>query len=596
MRQSGFTLRAVVLGLFFALLNTCINTYLGINFGIGISMGVLAVLIAYALLNRLSTSRLSLRELSLIYIISTSSLSAYWVLGIAIFAVERFEDASFPSWLLPPREIVANKILSIQYWLPPIAMLFTLEMLSTILGLVFCYVIGNDLASEERMIFPNIAMSVSLIHACDRGGELVNKAMKALVIGLIVTLLIKISSFILSKDLMTINLSPYLPYNIPLIISFNLGLMALGYILSANTSLSLMVTGMALYTLISPILCSRGIIESSPDINKLYNSILFKFSLSPALGIFLLGNAILSILLALKKYSSKREATYTGKSFLYLYSSLWRRILSNRKLLLVCLIPTSIIFALAYILNPLSPSSRYLSLIFVSYALFLASFIEFTILTKMAGETGMTMGILGIVLYDLPILMSGYSGYSAYLALPYFKPSTWTGPSVVGLMKYSDILELRFRDIVKGKLIGWLPTFILSALLTLFLWKEFGFGTPDMPALGLIPSLMYIRMLATRSITGGGILNLRSFIIGGAVGALLEMLTPVSSMGIALGLLLPPQYAIPIGIGGLVRLYTDRKYGTKYFREEGLLLASGVMAGSMVIDVIMTIIATFIKL
>lgn len=593
--RRSFTFRSVIIGLFFAILGTCVNTYLGINFGMGIGLSVIAILISYFLFSK-AEEQVSLKEISIVYLISTSSLQAYWVLGTAIFMTEYFKDVSFPGWLLPPNEVVYAKSLDLHYWILPIFTLFCLELISTGLGLIISLVLGEDLASEERMVFPNIAMSASLIKACTRGGETVRLVTITMILGSCITLFLRLISLITGKETTLINLSPYLPYGSVLLISLNLGFIALGYILSAEVSLSLLASGLFLYLLLLPFLCLKGIVMYSQDINQLYNSLLFNFSISPALGMLLLGGISLSILNMVKeKILRKEEEKATRKGLIELYKVLWERILVNKYLRYLVFALLALTLILAYILNPLDPFPRYVSPLFVLYAALLASFLEFIILTRMAGETGMTMGVLGIMLYDVPILVSGYRGYIAYMALSYFKPSPWTGPSVVGLIKYSDLLGIDYRDIIKGKLLGWVPTFLLSALLTLLLWKNLGFATSEMPSLGLIQAALYIRMLATGSLTGGGLLDVRLFMMGGLLGALLEVVTPISLTGLAMGLLLPPQYMIPIGIGGFLRLYTDRVYGRGYFRERGLLIATGFMASSMVVEILVLLLTSLFK-
>ena len=589
----GFTLRATFIGLCFATLGVCVNTYLGINFGMGISLGVIAVLVAFSLFSR-SSGNESLKEVSIVYLISTSFLQAYWVLGASIYMIERFNDVVLPAWLIPPKEVILAKSLDLRYWAIPLFTLFCLQLISTGLGLIMSLVLGEDLASEERMVFPNIAMSASLIEACFKGGESVRRVAIAIILGLGVTLSIRLLSALTGVNLMLINLSYYLPYGSVLALSLNLGFMAMGYIISASVSLSLMASGLVLYLLLLPILSSKGMVSFSYELNELYNSLIFGFSASPALGMLLIGSACLSLLAMLERRlmgaKSKKEL---GRGFGELYRVMWNRILRNKGLLYLVTSLLLLIFILAYVLNPLEPFPPLSSLAFVLYSVFLASFLEFVMLTKMAGETGMTMGVLGIMLYDIPVFLSGYRGYSAYLALSYFRPSPWTGPSVVGLIKYKDMLGIDKSDIVKGKLIGWIPTFLLSAALTLLLWKNLGFGTSTMPSLGLLQTALYVRMLATGSLTGGGTLDPRSFILGGLIGALLEVLTPMSMMGLAIGLLLPPHYVTAMGIGGLVRLYTDRRYGKEYFREKGLLISTGLMASSMIADILMSMLFAF---
>lgn len=93
-------------------------------------------------------------------------------------------------------------------------------------------------------------------------------------------------------------------------------------------------------------------------------------------------------------------------------------------------------------------------------------------------------------------------------------------------------------------------------------------------------------MFGERTISG--ILDPTTFLAGGIIGAVLEAFTPASLMGIALGMLLPPFYGIPFGIGGIIRLYTDHKYGKDFFQKKGMLAASGLIAGGIITQVIMS--------
>ncbi|RLG49963.1 MAG: hypothetical protein DRO00_09355, partial [Thermoproteota archaeon] len=202
-----------------------------------------------------------------------------------------------------------------------------------------------------------------------------------------------------------------------------------------------------------------------------------------------------------------------------------------------------------------------------------------------------SMGTTGIILYDMPVFTMGYRGYTGYMVAPYFRPNPWTAPSVTGLVKYKDSLDVSVKDIVKAKLIGWLPTFAISALVTIALWRYLGFGNEQMPAAGLLQSSIYVRMLATGDVRGT--VDPSLFVAGGIIGAILEVATPLSMTGLAMGMILPPNYIIPIALGGFARLITDRKLGKKWYKERGMLIATGILTSSILSQVIMTILMTF---
>ena len=587
-----FTLRAVAIGLFFAALTTVMNAYLGINFGMGFGFGVVTIIVSYAILHKMLGGS-SRGELGVAYIISTSTLVAHWILGLAIFLAERYQDVSFPSWLYPPN---TDPSLGFGVWLRPILTLFSLELMATTLGLVISVLLSSEFISSEKMVFPNYAVSASLIDACIKGGGEARLVGISALAGLVIT----VSQYALSAfgiNLVNINLTPYLPKGAVFAITLSLGFAAVGYIISAQVSLSLLLSGLLTYLILAPYLVSHGIVEYSESIQEFYNNMIFGFSISPAIGMLILGGFGLSFLFFLRgkvirrKGDEKEEEKGDGSlGYAHLYKTLWRRILRNKKIASIFFTLLSALLVAAYVLNPFYPLPRWFSVAFAAYASFVASFIEIVILTKMTGETGMSMGTTGIILYDMPVFTMGYRGYTGYMVAPYFRPNPWTAPSVTGLVKYKDSLDVSVKDIVKAKLIGWLPTFAISALVTIALWRYLGFGNEQMPAAGLLQSSIYVRMLATGDVRGT--VDPSLFVAGGIIGAVLEVATPLSMTGLAMGMILPPNYIVPIALGGFARLITDRKLGKKWYKERGMLIATGILTSSILSQVIMTILMT----
>ena len=205
----------------------------------------------------------------------------------------------------------------------------------------------------------------------------------------------------------------------------------------------------------------------------------------------------------------------------------------------------------------------------------------------------MSMGTMSIFLYDLPIFSSGYRGYPGYWSYPFFRPSPWVSNGTLPYLKYREQFDVSWRDILKAKVAGWVPTMLFSIAFTLILWKYVGFGNAMMPAVSLIQMKVYLKMLATGNIVGT--INPWMFITGGIIGASLEGFTPVSMLGIGMGMLLPPHYIVPFGLGGVIRWYTDRRYGKELYEEKGRLIVTGLMASSLIVQVIMTILTNFAR-
>jgi hypothetical protein len=596
--NGGVKSRAILLGILLAILFSAVNGYLSINLGMSFSYGAVAVLLAYSLFHRLGGGSCR-RELSFVLISSASTMGIYQSFALVIYMLQTEGDVSFPSWMGPPKEAVLAGSLDLGYWITPIAMIVATTAMTLIVGVIFTYLLREEFIRSERMIWPTNAANASLVDACMTGGGSARLVGVAALIGFTATLLQNLPSF-WGYDLTMVNLSRFFPKGTLFAISLSVAFTAIGYMVNVKTSLSFMAAGLITNLVIAPYLLSIGFVEYSPNIMAYYNELLFKFSIGPALGILLLGGILLSVFVLVKRRFSKDptpQGPDAGQSlgYLDLYKILIRRLVSNRKYLVIVLSIACINFGLVWFLNPFSPLPRVYSLLITAYIFFIGSFIEFVLIAKMAGETGMSMGVMSIFLYDVPIFGTGYRGYPGYWSYPFFRPSPWLSSGILPYVKYREQYEVSWRDIMRAKIVGWAPTMLFSIGFTLVLWKYVGFGTPMMPAVSLIQNKVYLTVMATGGGVGttGGIFPI-TFVAGGILGALLEVFTPVSMMGLGMGMILPPHYIVPFGLGGIIRWYTDRRYSREFYDEKGRLIVTGLMASSLIVQVIMTVLTNFV--
>jgi len=392
-----------------------------------------------------------------------------------------------------------------------------------------------------------------------------------------------------------VDFSPYLPQGFLFGLALNVAFIALGYFIGAPVALSILIGSLASYVIISPILVNQGIVGYSPDSMQLYMDLLYKFMMSPGVGMMLMAGIFLSVMgmirarfrKATTNSSDAQERKGSTLGYGELFKFFFHSLITNKWLLFGFAGTAMPIIVFAYYINFLYPFPPVVSMIFALFFLLAASFFDFVIITKMAGEAGMSTGIQSIIFYELPLFAAGYKGYTGYIAQP-GRSDPFIGSSIVGYAKVKDMLNMDLKSVVKAILIGWLPSFVSSLVFILVMWRTVGFGTPLMPCVSFIQNRLIYQMFAERTVTG--ILDPATFLAGGVIGAFLESFTPVSFIGLALGMLLPPFYGIPFGIGGIVRLYTDRKYGKEFFKEKGMLAASGLIAGGIITQVIMSII------
>ena len=586
--------RALILGAFMALIFSAINGYLSINMGWNFGYGAVAVMIGYSLFHRVQGGTCR-RELSFLLITSVSQMGVYQTLGFILYMLETEPLATYPTWIAPPLEVIQAKDLSLQHWIGPIAFLVIALTISLIAGLIYYTILRDELIRNPKMVWPNESATTKLVDACMTGGGSARLVAVSAVIGFTITLLQHLST-LWGLDLTTIDLSGLLPPGCILVISLSIGFTSIGYLISPNTSLSLLASGMISYLIVTPALVRRGLLEPTGDIMEIYNQYLVNYAIGPAIGILLLGGILLSVVILAKNRLTKKgtdENTDNGETgYLELYRVLIQGILGNKTYLVAIIAIFTLLASLAYTLNPFAPLPPMFAVAFTAYSFFIAGFLEAIFITKMQAETGMGMGISSILLYDLPIFTAGYRAFTGYFVYPYLRPYPWLSGGTLPYYKYRDETRVTWRDIMVAKIIGWIPTFIFSVFFTLILWKYVGFGTPMMPAVGLIQSKVYITMLATGNVSA--VMNPWTFLAGGVMGALLEVFTPISMMGLGMGLIFPPHYIIPFGVGGLIRLYTDRRYGKEFYEEKGRLIVTGLMASGLIVQVFMTILSNFL--
>lgn len=590
-KQGFIQPRAVILGAFLSVVFSAINGYLSINMGWSFGYGAVAVMIGYTLFHRMMGGSCR-RELSFLLIASVSSMAIYNTLSFILYMSETQPNVDFPGWFSPPREVILAKDLSLHYWIKPLSFLLFSSFTIMIAAVVISTVLRDALNRSDKMVWPTQAANTKLVDACMNGGGSAKLVAKAALIGFLFTLLQYIPAF-WGMDLTMLDLSGLLPRGAFLVVSLSLAFASIGYLINLKTSLTLLGTGLFAYLAVSPALVRSGLMDYTPDVMAYYNDYLFKYLISPSIGVLLLGGILLSVVMLLKsKLTSKPEKDDGTMGYIELFAEMIRGLRSQPRLLAVLLGIFTLMCAGAWVLNPFSPLPRWFAVAFAFYSFFLAGFAEMVFVSKMQGETGMGMGFISMLLYDIPLFSAGYRGFTGYWTYSYLRANPWLPGGALPYYKYREETQVSWWDIILAKVVGWIPTSVFSIWLTLMLWKYVGFGTPMMPAVQLIQSKIYVEMLATGNITAT--IKPLLFIAGGVAGALLEVFTPISMMGIGMGMFLPPHYIIPLGVGGLARLYTDRKYGKEFYKEKGRLIVTGLMASSLLVQVFMTILTNFL--
>lgn len=212
----------------------------------------------------------------------------------------------------------------------------------------------------------------------------------------------------------------------------------------------------------------------------------------------------------------------------------------------------------------------------------LGVWIMVSVAAKMTGETdidpleqfGIIIGLLAIAIFS--ILGLGFDYLSVFLVVCFVSIASAIAGDIGHDYKSAQILGTRVKDIIKVDMIavivaGLLAPFVLNMIITSYQEELF---TPSMPA----PQAQMV---------AGSIFGFShpvAFFVGFLIAFvwivlenILKKRMPILPMIFGIGLFLGPTLGILLAIGGLIRLFTDRKKPKIY--QTGVILAAGIMGG-----------------
>lgn len=140
----------------------------------------------------------------------------------------------------------------------------------------------------------------------------------------------------------------------------------------------------------------------------------------------------------------------------------------------------------------------------------------------------------------------------------------------------------RYQQI--GQLLGVLTSAAFVCFAVLLLGRAYGFGTEEIPA----PQATLMKLVIE------GVLDQTlpwALVAIGAAITLVVAALRLPALAFAVGVYLPVAAMVPIFIGGLVRLWTDRRRNAKARADEGVLLGSGLVGGEGLVGLVIAGIA-----
>ena len=143
-----------------------------------------------------------------------------------------------------------------------------------------------------------------------------------------------------------------------------------------------------------------------------------------------------------------------------------------------------------------------------------------------------------------------------------------------------------------GELVGVLTSAVFIGLVVLRLHRGLGIGSDHLPAPQATLMALVVKGVLTQQLPWGLVL------IGVLIAAVVELLG-IPSLPFAVGLYLPLAMTTPIMAGGAVRWWLDKRTPAaeiKDRREQGVLYASGLIAGSALVGMGLGLIMSFDRL
>jgi uncharacterized oligopeptide transporter (OPT) family protein len=595
----ALTARGICLAIILNVVYTLINSYLGLNFGLGLGFGIITVLVAYVLFQR-GAGGSNRQEITTTMVASTGFVM-YYLLSISIYIQAYIPDANLPWWLVPSQAVLLYGTMFDPAWIAPIIFHIGFVVGGTLLGIVIALAISDLVASRKKATFPFYMASGVTIDTCMKEGQETRFMFKWLGIGVALTFIQGVINLLVEPMGLSVtewDFTPLLPLGFALGLMLNISLMAVSYIIDPKVSVTMLFAGIATYLVLTPLLVVTGqfipfTAGQPPTGLNFYYNFLFQFALSPALGMMLLSGFVT---LGINKLRARRKsAEQTPKledesaipeslGFGEYTRGIFQGLERKPSLAASALTMVGFFVILTGVLEIFSPYPIGINILLALVFMVPMAIIDIFILIKFVGEAGLGMGLQRLAFYEVPLTTTGLVGFLPFLAYP--RINSFGTTDLLGNLRIGQITKTPRRAILTAQLLKILPGSITSVLFVLAVWYFIGFPTEAFPGVGVLMGFAIVSVFATRGMGTG--INLITLVGGGLLSGLFAAFTPISPLGMALALLLPPSYFIPFSVGGFLRIYSDRKLGRKWFQERGQIIAIGFIAGAAITQVIMS--------
>jgi putative OPT family oligopeptide transporter len=564
-----FTLRAVVFGALVGIVFGAANAYLGLRVGLTVSASIPAAVMGVAFLRALRSG--TILEGNIIQTVGSAGES---LAGGVIFTI----PALFIFGLSPSQLLI-----------------FTLASLGGLLGVLFMIPLRRFLIRDEhgKLPFPEGTACAEVLAAGDTGGSKAKLLFTGLGVGALYQYLVNANGLSLWRNDPTFRIRGYPSAQVG--VDATPELLGVGYIIGPRIATYLFSGSAISWLVLIPLIATFGagatvplypetervIAEMEPG--DLWNRYIRYVGAGAVAfgGLATLVKALPTIWGSFKAgLRSLREAAGT-QEYLRTDDDLSFKVVLGGSLVIalaLALLPPSI--------APVGPVGALLMVIFSFFFVTVSSRIVGLVGTSSNPISGMTIATLlatsfifvalgrttGVVDPRLPILLVG-----AVICM-----SAAIAGDTAQDLKTGFLLGATPRYQQYGEMIGVVTSATVMGAILLVLHGGLGIGSEELPA----PQATLMALVIEGVVNAD--LPWALVIAGILIAALVEMLG-LPSLVIAVGIYLPLSLMSPILIGGIVRLLVEQRntgHALREKRENGVLFASGLIAGAALVGVI----------
>jgi putative OPT family oligopeptide transporter len=568
-----FTFKAILLGTILAIVLGAANTYLGLYAGMTVSASIPAAVISMAILRGLLRKGTILEN----NIVQTIASCGQSVASGIIFTI--------------PALIIVGAWSDFHFWQTTL-----MGICGVFLGVIFMIPLRRVLIiEEEELTYPEGVACGEVLIAGEKGGA----QFKPILAGLIFGGVFKFIGSGLNMLKGTIEWATgfggrpiYFGSDI------SMALVAVGYIVNFDIALLMFLGGFLGWSLAIPLLGVPVGMENAPMLDvawKLWSEQVRYIGV----GAMLVGG-VWSIIAM--RAGIMKGLSHVSKSFSPKDEAKIKRTEKDMGIISILVIFLVTLVMMVFLYNYLTQSLK--MGIAATFIMAICSFAFVAVSSYMCGLIGSSnnpvsgMTICALLFTSALLLVLGFSGNSAIVSTLGIagvvcvaacvggdtSQDLKTGHIVGGTPKYQQI----------GMIIGGVTSAFFIPLVLSLLHKTYGIGTGlKAPQANLFASI-------TKAIFGGGNMP-KDMILIGVIGAAVCILIDtlylkkikskfrIYVMPIAVGIYLPVTLAVPILIGGIVRLMINMKRFVDEAKDPGILYSSGLIAGESLMGIIVAL-------